>query len=265
MGVTLMGPATGLTKSKLQLATATEPDVLEGKTFYGGDTKDLRIGTMPNWSTLRSGAIGFSASYPNMALCPGTALQIHKALDGNNYISICPPLGYYPGNGRAYVGSLASNFGDAGQSVVLTGTTYTSSKGVKLNGTMPDNSGWIPSAGSFDSFNGVTIPKGFHDGTGVIKSQLHYQKLNNGTASTYFNVANEFSNYKSLANENFLVYSVGRVSTGNSAWHHIGGWVRSWNASTGIFTCGVTLEEYSNANGGPSRYAYAPVSVCIVY
>lgn len=261
-----MGPATGLTKSKLQLATATEPNVLETKTFYAGDTKDLRTGSMPNWSTLRSGAIGFSASYPKMALCPGTALQIHKALDGNDYISICPPLGYYPGNGSAYVGTLASNFGDAGQSVVLTGTTYTSSKGVKLNGTMPNNGSWSPSAGSFNSFTGTTIPKGFHDGTGVIKSQLQFHTLNGGAASTYFNVAKEFANYKSLSVDNFVITYVGDASTGNATWHHITGMTKTYNASTGALTCTILLGEWDNANASsPARYARAPCRVKIVY
>lgn len=48
----LMEPSGGLTTSKLALATATEGEVLNGKTFYAAG-KALRTGTMPNhgaWS-----------------------------------------------------------------------------------------------------------------------------------------------------------------------------------------------------------------------
>lgn len=45
MAVALMGPGGGLTKTKLQLATADTTHVLAGMTFYAGD-KALKTGTM---------------------------------------------------------------------------------------------------------------------------------------------------------------------------------------------------------------------------
>ena len=47
MAKSLMGPATGLTNSKLALADASEGQVLSGKKFYAGD-KTLKTGTMTN-------------------------------------------------------------------------------------------------------------------------------------------------------------------------------------------------------------------------
>ncbi len=44
MSENLMDPITGLSESKLQLATAIESDVLSGKTFYAGD-KVLKTGS----------------------------------------------------------------------------------------------------------------------------------------------------------------------------------------------------------------------------
>ena len=41
-----ISPIGGLTKGKLQLATAVESDVLSGKTFYGGDSKVIRTGSL---------------------------------------------------------------------------------------------------------------------------------------------------------------------------------------------------------------------------
>lgn len=47
----LMAPGGGLTNSKLELATATQADVLSGKSFYAGN-KVLKIGTLnPHIST----------------------------------------------------------------------------------------------------------------------------------------------------------------------------------------------------------------------
>lgn len=42
----MMGPASGLTKGKLELATAQPDEVYRGKTYYGGDSKELRTGTL---------------------------------------------------------------------------------------------------------------------------------------------------------------------------------------------------------------------------
>ncbi len=53
MAESFMGPATGLTNSKLAMANANEREILAGKKFYAKD-KVLKTGTMPNrgnWGT----------------------------------------------------------------------------------------------------------------------------------------------------------------------------------------------------------------------
>lgn len=59
-----MSAAGGLTKGKLELATAAAGDVITGKKFYAGD-KEIKAGTMPNqgaWSS--SVNAGSSISIP---------------------------------------------------------------------------------------------------------------------------------------------------------------------------------------------------------
>lgn len=57
-----MGASGGLTKSKLELATAVESEVSQGKTFYAGD-KNLKTGTLVERGTAQNaGGIGSGGS-----------------------------------------------------------------------------------------------------------------------------------------------------------------------------------------------------------
>ena len=83
----LMGSGGGLTKSKLALATATETTVFSGKTFYAGDSKELRTGTALSTVTdVAAGNLfnGKKAYDNNGNLITGTALSQAVNVTANN-------------------------------------------------------------------------------------------------------------------------------------------------------------------------------------
>lgn len=83
----LMGSGGGLTKSKLALATATEATVFNGKTFYAGDSKELRTGTALSTVTdVAAGNLfnGRKAYDNNGNLITGTALSQAVNVTANN-------------------------------------------------------------------------------------------------------------------------------------------------------------------------------------
>ena len=253
-----MGASTGLTKSKLQLTTAIEADVIENKTFYSKD-KDIKTGTMPDYSKRRTNTIGFSQSFTNTPLVKLSSCTLTTASDGNSYFAAQPLKGYYPGT--SYIGITASSLGNAAISNVLSGTTFTSRNGINLSGNMPNNGSISASINPGGTYK---IPKGYHSGTGTVKANHKITYIDLGTGQT-FNVTSKYSDYKNLTVNNFMVYNVGHATTGNATWHHIYGWDRSYNSSTGVFTCRVKLAEWDDAYGNPARYAYANVSVYLVY
>ena len=77
----------GLTKAKLALATATEATVFNGKTFYAGNTKELRTGTALSTVTdVAAGNLfnGRKAYDNNGNLITGTALSQAVNVTANN-------------------------------------------------------------------------------------------------------------------------------------------------------------------------------------
>ena len=77
----------GLTKAKLALATATETTVFSGKTFYAGDSKELRTGTALSTVTdVAAGNLfnGRKAYDNNGNLITGTALSQAVNVTANN-------------------------------------------------------------------------------------------------------------------------------------------------------------------------------------
>lgn len=77
----------GLTKAKLALATATEATVFNGKTFYAGDSKELRTGTALSTVTdVAAGNLfnGRKAYDNNGNLITGTALSQAVNVTANN-------------------------------------------------------------------------------------------------------------------------------------------------------------------------------------
>ena len=128
-------------KSKQATGNATASQVLAGATFSTSEGVGL-TGIMVNRKIKPDDVAGMSSSYASLPTWNGTWLQYTQATDGTNRISICPPEGYYPGNGQAYVGADASEFGDATAADVTSGKTFTSKDGLKItgNGSAQSNS-----------------------------------------------------------------------------------------------------------------------------
>lgn len=193
-----------------------------------------------------NGGGGLSAS--KLALATATEDNV---LAGNKF---------YAGGKTIKEGTLALT-GDVTADKMLEGSSgYADDAHSIVAGSMPNRGSW----GATLSPGGVaTIPSGFHDGSGQVTARpLRFLDLGVGQN---FDVAARFSDYRNLTVDNFVVYSVGSATTGNSAWHHIERMNKSYNAATGRLNCSVVLGEYSNAMGGPTNYAYASVGVKIVY
>lgn len=142
MAGSLMGPATGLTNSKLAMADADAAHVLEGKGFFAGD-KILKTGKMKN-----------NGQWPNpdkVAMYDGS-LRVYKE-DG------------YTEGGISIPGDM---LGTADNSCVLVGRTYTSVNGLKSTGTMPNNGAFKK---TLDPGESVTIRHGYHNGAGTISAR----------------------------------------------------------------------------------------------
>lgn len=83
----LEGGGGGLSKSKLALATATEDTVFNGRTFYAGDTKELRTGTALSTQTdvAASNLFNGKKAYTNTGqLITGTALAQATTVTADN-------------------------------------------------------------------------------------------------------------------------------------------------------------------------------------
>ncbi len=128
-------------KANQATGNATASQVLAGATFSTSEGVGL-TGIMVNRKIKPDDVAGMSSSYASLPTWNGTWLQYTQATDGTNRISICPPEGYYPGNGQAYVGADASEFGDATAADVTSGKTFTSKDGLKItgNGSAQSNS-----------------------------------------------------------------------------------------------------------------------------
>lgn len=130
----------GLSSGKLAQATAAESDVLSGKKFYAGN-KNLKTGTMHN-----------NGRWPDAE---------KFTLEGNKIWMYQKQNGYTEGG----LGSSASQLGNASPSNVLRGVSASSSNGIGFSGTMANNGAW----GSNVAMNSsVTIPKGYHNGSGKV-------------------------------------------------------------------------------------------------
>lgn len=90
----------------LDVITAEAGDILAGKTGIDPEGDPLP-GTMTDRTNMGKSP-GISYTYPTTPLHIGTYPQVNVATNGNQYLAICPPRGFYPGGGGAYTGVLAS-------------------------------------------------------------------------------------------------------------------------------------------------------------
>lgn len=181
MAVSLMGPATGLTNSKLAMADATAERVVKGDTFYAGD-KNIKIGTMPN-RALSPQAGGQADTYLNdqfknvgVSTDPTASYWLCENGDGVKRFCIRPPYGAYAlgsdtsvlGTTDGYCGFPASKLGNAFNYNVLSGVKYSSENGINTTGSMPNN-GSVNA--TLDPGKSMKINWGYHDGTGTITAR----------------------------------------------------------------------------------------------
>ncbi len=134
-------------QKKQSTGNATVADVLEGKTFSNGTQVGL-TGKMPN-----NGAI-------------------NKTLNAGGSYTI--PAGYHNGSGKITVNSLASQTSaTAAAGNILSGKTAWVN-GNKITGSMTDRGAWSSTPTGSGS---VTIPAGYHNGSGKVNTTTVY---NNG-------------------------------------------------------------------------------------
>ena len=158
MAESLMGPATGLTNSKLALADADVAHVLEGKGFFAGD-KILKTGKMKNnghWPN------------PDKVAMYEDSLRVYKE-DG------------YTEGGISIPGNM---LGTADNSCVLVGRTYTSMYGLKSTGTMANNGAWNA---TIDPGTSIQIPYGYHNGNGRVTAGSISAQLKRTSVVKYCN------------------------------------------------------------------------------
>ena len=129
--------------------TSVKSNVLEGTTAVTSDSDDEAVeGTMKNYS--------------------GTQQESSEIrIENDKLILSISNDGYYYTDSA--ITSNTANLGDATTDKVLSGSTFTSSAGLKLNGGMTDNGAVAPAAlGAGESY---TIAPGYHNGKGKITVQ----------------------------------------------------------------------------------------------
>ena len=132
-------------KDKQAKGTAVAAEVLEGKTFSNSSNIEIP-GEMPNRGTI------------NQTLNAGGSYTI--------------PAGYHNGSGKVTVNSLASQTdANAGAGQILSGYTAWV-KGSKITGTMANRGAWSSTPTGSGS---VTIPAGYHNGSGKVDTTTVYK------------------------------------------------------------------------------------------
>lgn len=135
MGRILTSPGGGGGTSSDEL-TATKAQVLEGYTAVTKDSDDeATSGAMQN---LTSKATKTYTSSNGTPVLDGYSLSLQTNSDGIKRIMVNSQYGGYI-EAWTQFGIGADKLGGASQANVLNGQTFTSSNGIKLSGTMPDN------------------------------------------------------------------------------------------------------------------------------
>lgn len=186
MGQVIIKGAGGNSADSADLTT-TAQNVLYGTTYIGADTNDESgTGTMYDNSKMTAvqggngNASGISANNKTIPTRQGANLQMATDTNGVSRINIGVPRGFYPDISQSYVNMPSSEFGNASAGNVLYGQKFTSTTGLNVTGTMPNNGAVSKTLNCGDSY---TIPTGYHNGSGrVVANSLASQTQSNASA-----------------------------------------------------------------------------------
>lgn len=151
----------------------------------------------------------------------------------------------YNGDGELVTGTYALPSTTAGAGDILEDKTAVDSSGTLLTGTMTNRGAWNSSVNPGGS---VTIPAGYHNGSGKVTGNRSYTTVYLGQHSGYwssftYNVKSHYpSIYSRLSRSNF--YAVPYAWKGNGVeWSGSGtsGDFISYNASNGVVTMGSVM------------------------
>lgn len=142
-------------QNRAKVGTATTPDVLAGKTFTSTAGVGL-TGTMVNRGTLNWNPTSNATQTVQPGYYSGGTLN---------------SAGAY--NKGKTDGATQSKVGTASAGDVLAGKTFTNSTSVGATGTMVNNGAW---SNTPTSKGKVTIPAGYHNGSGYVDSTSVYNK-----------------------------------------------------------------------------------------
>lgn len=151
----------------------------------------------------------------------------------------------YNGDGELVTGTYALPSTTAGAGDILKDKTAVDSSGTLLTGTMTNRGAWNSSVNPGGS---VTIPAGYHNGSGKVTGNRTYTSVYLGQHSGYwssftYNVKSHYpSIYSRLSRNNF--YAVPYAWKGNGVeWSGSGtsGDFISYNASNGVVTMGSVM------------------------
>lgn len=233
----------------LDTTTAGAGDIKSGKTAYNGDG-ELVTGTyaLPS-TTAGAGDIlkDKTAVDSSGTLLTGTMVNNGRWPDAEKLTLEGSKIWMYKTSGytEGGLGISASNLGNASSGHVLSGVSASSSNGIKFGGTMTNRGAWNSSVNPGGS---VTIPAGYHNGSGKVTGNRTYTNVYLGQQSGYwssftYNVKSNYpSIYSRLSRSNF--YAVPYAWNGNGVeWSGSGtsGDFISYNASNGVVTMGPVM------------------------
>lgn len=221
--------------------TATKAQVLAGYTAVTKDSDDeAASGTMQN---LTSKATKTYTSSNGTPVLDGYSLSLQTNSDGVKRIMIDSQYGGYIGAWTQF-GISADKLGGVSQANVLNGQTFTSSNGIKLSGTMPDNStrtsnGSVPGISS--SYSNVPTREG---------ANLQLNKDTNGTARINIGVPRGFypdpgSSYINRPASDFGTATAAQVLSGKTFTSTAGIKVTGTLAVTSVINFKVATQSYN--------------------
>ena len=134
-------------------ADAAASDIASGKTAYVGSKK-----VTGNISTYFSGQTGIKGDDITLGATSSSISLLYEFLVDE----------LFKEGSQLRLSAQLSDLGDAPTASVLKGATFTSTAGLKVTGTMPNNGAVTKEIGAGETY---TIPKGYHSGMGTVKGK----------------------------------------------------------------------------------------------